>query len=89
MLDWTTSFLSDAIIIKPEITVCQTLSLDIRPVERSGAETTTCGVLAQETKKEPRSYPSARLLTKTGGNSPTPPKINPTGLSLVQFASQR
>jgi len=28
-------------------------------------------------------------VTKTGGNSRKPPEINPTGLSLVQFASQR
>jgi hypothetical protein len=30
MLDWTTSFLSDALIIKPEIAVCQTLSQAIQ-----------------------------------------------------------
>jgi hypothetical protein len=32
MLDWTTSFLSDALIIKPEIAICQTLSLGIQHV---------------------------------------------------------
>jgi hypothetical protein len=30
MLDWTTSFLSDALIIKPEIAICQTLSWAIQ-----------------------------------------------------------
>jgi hypothetical protein len=35
MLDWTTSFLSDALIIKPEIAVCQTLS---RAIQRMGIE---------------------------------------------------
>jgi hypothetical protein len=35
MLDWTTSFLSDALIIKPEIAICQTLS---QAIQRMGIE---------------------------------------------------
>jgi hypothetical protein len=34
MLDWTTSFLSDALIIKPEIAICQTLSQAIQDMVR-------------------------------------------------------
>jgi hypothetical protein len=32
MLDWTTSFLSDALIIKPVNAICQTLSPAIQPM---------------------------------------------------------
>jgi hypothetical protein len=84
MLDWTTSFLSDALIIKPEIAVCQTLSQAVRQVERGGEETTMCGVRG---KKEPHSICEA-----PNEDREATPKVLlklTLYLSLVQFARQR
>ena len=68
MLDWTTSFLSDVIIIKPKSSRCQTVSSRTLYVVVIGcAATSGC----RGGNKKPRSL--VRGLTKTNpnrGNSP-------------------